>query len=48
VTLDIMDTIADLKERIHDKEGITKDKYLLKSGEEELDDGKTMDAIIKE
>lgn len=43
-----MDTIADLKERIHDKEGITKDKYLLKSGEEELDDGKTMDAIIKE
>jgi hypothetical protein len=48
VTVDIMDTIGTVKERIKEKENIEKDKYVLKSGEEELDDGKTMDAIIKE
>lgn len=48
VTVDIMDTIGTVKERIKEKENIDKDKYILKSGEEELDDGKTMDAIIKE
>jgi hypothetical protein len=48
VTVDIMDTIGIVKDRIKEKENIEKDKYVLKSGEEELDDGKTMDSIIKE
>lgn len=48
VTVDIMDTIGTVKDRIKEKEGIDKSKYVLKSGDEELDDGKTMDAIIKE
>jgi hypothetical protein len=48
VTVDIMDTIGTVKERIKEKENIEKDKYVLKAGDEELDDGKTMDAIIKE
>lgn len=48
VTLDIMDTIADLKDRIKEKDALDSSKYVLKSGQEELDDGKTMDSIIKE
>jgi hypothetical protein len=48
VTVDIMDTLATVKDRIKEKENIDKDKYVLMSGEEELDDGKTMDSIIKE
>lgn len=48
ITVDIMDTIATVKDRIKEKENIEKDKYVLKAGEEELDDGKTMDSIIKE
>ena len=48
VTVDIMDTISTVKDRIKDKEGIDREKYFLKAGDEELDDGKTMDSIIKE
>jgi hypothetical protein len=48
VTVDIMDTLGTVKDRIKEKENLDKEKYVLKSGEEELDDGKTMDSIIKE
>jgi hypothetical protein len=46
VTVDSMDTLGTVKERIKEKEDIDKDKYVLMSGEEELDDGKTMESII--
>lgn len=48
VTVDIMDTVSVVKDRIKEKEGIDREKYLLKSGDEELDDGKTIDSIVKE
>jgi hypothetical protein len=48
VTVDLYDTINTVKERIKENENIDRDKYVLKSGDDEIDDGKTIKALIDE